>query len=65
MPDFSDEINLGYLAASACTFFDVGGMILQDYIVSMETLAMEQRRELDRVKEEKKDLERVSQMACL
>ncbi|MEW5311041.1 MAG: hypothetical protein WDW38_002787 [Sanguina aurantia] len=32
---------------------------LQDYIVSMETLALEQRRELDRVKEEKKDLEKV------
>lgn len=31
----------------------------------METLALEQRRELDRVKEEKKDLEKVgSVMSC-
>lgn len=45
--------------------FSMWPMILQDYIVSMETLALEQRRELDRVKEEKKDLERVSRTACL
>ena len=36
---------------------------LQDYISSVETLASDQKRELERVREEKRDMEKVSSMA--
>jgi hypothetical protein len=33
---------------------------LQEYITSVEALTMEQKQELERLKEEKRDVERVS-----